>query len=67
VDGEATILADTSRVQALEAQKYGLMYRVVRLITSTARTVRRQPEPESVTISIAPLPKASEEDHDELG
>jgi hypothetical protein len=43
------------------------MYRLVRQITSIARTVRRQPEPESVTISIVPLPEAAEEDHDELG
>jgi PPOX class probable F420-dependent enzyme len=56
VDGWATILADTSCVEALEARKYGLMYRFVRLITAIARTVGRQPTPESVTIAIAPVP-----------
>jgi PPOX class probable F420-dependent enzyme len=66
VDAEATILADTAHVEALEARKYGLMYRVVRLVTGVARAVRRQPTPESVTIAIAPVPGAPEDNHDHL-
>lgn len=51
-EGEATILADTSLVEALEARKYGLMYRVFRLYGAISRRLRRQPKPESVTIEI---------------
>lgn len=53
-DGKATISADTGRVEALEARKYGLVYRLIRGATATIRRVRRQPEVESVTIAIAP-------------
>jgi PPOX class probable F420-dependent enzyme len=67
VDAEATIHADTSHVEALEARKYGLMYRVVRLVTGLVRSVRRQPAPESVTIAIAPVPAARKDDRDQLG
>ena len=55
-EGEATILADTSLVEALEARKYGLIYRVISLIRALIRVLRRQPVPESVTIEIVPAP-----------
>jgi PPOX class probable F420-dependent enzyme len=54
VEGEATILADTSLVEELEARKYGLTYRVVRLFNEISRRLRRRPVPESVTIEIVP-------------
>jgi PPOX class probable F420-dependent enzyme len=54
--GEATILADTSLVEALEARKYGLIYRLIGLFRAISRGVRRQPMPESVTIEIVPPP-----------
>ena len=53
-DGEAKIVPDTSLVQALEARKYGLVYRATRLFTAIGRRMRRKPTPESVTIEIAP-------------
>ena len=59
VDAQATIRADTARVQELEARKYGLMYRLVRLFSAINRRLRRQPTPESVTIEITPAPTAS--------
>lgn len=52
IDAEARILADTARVQALEARKYGLLYRAIRLFGGIKRAVRRQPAPDSVTIEI---------------
>ena len=57
IEGQATILEETSRVEALEARKYGLMYRLVRVLTSITRALRRQPTPESVTIAIVPAPR----------
>ena len=59
-DGEARILTDTSHVEALEARKHGLMYRMVRLLTAINRALRRRPAPESVTIEIAPLQRLPE-------
>ena len=56
-DGEATILADISRVQALEARKYGLVYRLLRRFNAMNRRLRRKPEPESVTIAVVPAPR----------
>lgn len=53
-DGEATILADTARVEALEARKYGLLYRLTRSFTAAMRWLRRKPGEESVTIAVAP-------------
>ena len=52
LDGEAAILGDTALVEELEARKYGLMYRLIRLFRVVSRTLRRQPAPESVTIEI---------------
>lgn len=54
LEGRATILADTSRVQALEARKYRLVYRVIRLFKGVSHHLRRQPAPQEVTIEIAP-------------
>ena len=54
-DGIATIVADTARVQELEAHKYGLVYRVIRGLTALDRRLRRKPAVESVTIAIAPV------------
>jgi PPOX class probable F420-dependent enzyme len=54
VDGEARILPDTALVEELEARKYGVMYRAVRVFSAIGRALRRQPVPESVTIEIAP-------------
>jgi hypothetical protein len=48
------ILADTSLVEALEARKYGLVYRAIALFRTLSRRLRRQPAPESVTIKIVP-------------
>jgi PPOX class probable F420-dependent enzyme len=56
LEGEATILADTSLVDALETRKYGLMYRVFRLFGAISRRLRRRPPSESVTIEIVPGP-----------
>jgi PPOX class probable F420-dependent enzyme len=53
-EGEAMILADTSLVEALEARKYGLVYRAIALFRTLSRRLRRQPAPESVTIKIVP-------------
>jgi uncharacterized protein len=58
VEGKATILVDTARVEALEARKYGFVYRLVRGLTATMRHLRRKPQEESVTIAIAPPPTA---------
>lgn len=55
-DGEATIVTDTSLVQALEERKYGLMYRATHLVNAINRGLRRKPTPEAVTIEIAPAP-----------
>lgn len=58
-DGEAKLVADTSLVQALEARKYGLMYRVTHLVNAINRGLRRKPTPEAVTIEITPAPVRS--------
>jgi uncharacterized protein len=58
-DAEATILADTALVNALEARKYGLIYRAIGLFRAISRALRRQPVSESVTIEIAPAPARS--------
>jgi hypothetical protein len=55
-DAEATILADTALVKALEVRKYGLIYRVIGLFRAISRGLRRRPTPESVTIEIVPAP-----------
>jgi hypothetical protein len=57
LEGQATILADTTRVEALEARKYGLVYRVIRLSKEISHRLRRQPAPEEVTIEIIPSPE----------
>ena len=54
LEAEAAILADTARVQKLEAQKYGLLYRIITGLTALNRRLRRKPDVESVTIAIAP-------------
>jgi len=54
LEGQATILADTTLVQGLLAGKYGFMYRVIRLFTALGRAVLRKPEQKSVTIAIVP-------------
>lgn len=50
--GQATLLADTARVQELEARKYGFVYRLIRGFTAVNRRLRRKPDVESVTIAI---------------
>lgn len=62
-DAEATILADTARVQELEARKYGLLYRIIRGLTALNRRLRRKPEVESVTIAIVPANAETAMDH----
>ncbi len=54
-DGEATLLADTATVQALEARKYGLVYRLITGLTALNRWLRRKPDVESITIAITPV------------
>jgi hypothetical protein len=54
IEAEAAILADTALVEELEARKYGLMYRLIRLFSALSRRLRRQPAPEAVTIEILP-------------
>lgn len=56
-DGEATLLADTATVQALEKRKYGLVYRLITGLTALNRCLRRKPDVESVTIAIVPEPR----------
>lgn len=55
-EGVATIAPETARVQELEAEKYGFVYRLVRDSTALVRMLRRKPEAEAVTIAIAPAP-----------
>jgi len=54
LEGVARIRTDTARVEALEARKYGLTYRLIGAFRAIARRVRRQPAPEAVTIEITP-------------
>jgi uncharacterized protein len=61
--GEARILADTARVQQLEAEKYGVIYRVIRGLTALNRRLRRTPDLEAVTIAIAPAGEADDQPH----
>ena len=56
LEAEATVLSDTSLVDALETRKYGLMYQVFRLFGALSRRLRRRPPSESVTIEIVPGP-----------
>ncbi len=56
IEGWATIVADHSRVQALETRKYGFVFRMTRLFKAVSHTLRRRPAPEEVTIEIAPPP-----------
>jgi uncharacterized protein len=56
LEGRATILADHSRVQALETREYGFVFRLTRLFKAVSHTLRRRPAPEEVTIEIAPPP-----------
>ena len=53
-DGQATLLSDTTRVQELEARKYGFVYRLIRGLTAVNRRLRRKPDVESVTIAVVP-------------
>jgi len=43
-------------VEAREARKYGLIYRVISLFRAISRGLRRQPVPESITIEIVSAP-----------
>jgi PPOX class probable F420-dependent enzyme len=56
-DGEATVSADTAVVKALEARKYGLIYRLITGLTAINRWVLGKPDVESVTIAIVPAPR----------
>jgi uncharacterized protein len=58
-DAEATILADTALVEALEARKYGLIYRVIGLFRALGRGLRRRPTRESVSIEIVLAPASA--------
>ena len=51
-DAEAKILADTALVEALEARKYGLIYRLISLFREDSAAVCDAGRPESVTIEI---------------
>ena len=53
-EGVARIRVDTARVEALEARKYGLTYRLIGAFRAIARRLRREPGPESVTLEITP-------------
>jgi len=57
VDAQAAILDDVALVRELEKRKYWLMYRLLGVVRSALRWVRRQPIPESVTLAITPAPK----------
>jgi len=54
LEGVARIRTDTARVEALEARKYGLTYRLIGTFRAIARRLRREAPPESVTIEITP-------------
>jgi PPOX class probable F420-dependent enzyme len=56
LEGQATIVSDTTEVNRLIARKYRLAYRLIRGFGAVSRTLRRKPEPESVTIEIVPAP-----------
>jgi PPOX class probable F420-dependent enzyme len=56
LEGRATILADPLRVQALEARKYGLVYRMTRLFKGISHRLGSQPALQEVTIEIVPVP-----------
>jgi uncharacterized protein len=52
VDADATVVDDTDEVEALLARKYGWMWRGYNLLMAAGRWLRRQPRPDSVTITI---------------
>lgn len=66
-DGDARILADTTRVQELEAKKYGVTYRVIRGLTALNRWLRRKPDAEAVTIAITPATEPSVVEESQAG
>ena len=54
IDADATIENDTSTVEKLLAEKYGLWYRGYMRFSALSRKLRRQPTPTGVTIRITP-------------
>jgi hypothetical protein len=56
---QAAIVSDTTLVHALEACRYGLVYRPICLVNAISRGLRRRPAPESVTTEIAAAPAAA--------
>jgi PPOX class probable F420-dependent enzyme len=52
VDGDAEIVDDTVRVEALLDRKYGWVWAAYNLLTAAVRGVRRQPPPKAVTLRI---------------
>jgi uncharacterized protein len=56
VDADATIVEDTSLVEALLAQKYRRVWPAYTRAMAAVRRLKHQAEPESVTIRITPRP-----------
>jgi PPOX class probable F420-dependent enzyme len=54
LDGEATIIGDTTTVERLLPRKYWLAYRLIHGWDVVIRRLRRKPDAESVTIAIVP-------------
>ncbi len=52
VDGDAAIVEETEKAEALLASKYGWLWLAYNLLMAAARRVRRKPTPRSVTIAI---------------
>ena len=54
LDGEATILAETTSVERLLRRKYRVAYPLLRGWHAVSRRLRKKAAPESVTIAIVP-------------
>jgi PPOX class probable F420-dependent enzyme len=52
VDGDATIVEETEKVEALLASKYGWLWPAYNLFMAVARCIRRKQAPRAVTIGI---------------
>ncbi|MGH3127267.1 MAG: PPOX class F420-dependent oxidoreductase [Gaiellaceae bacterium] len=52
LDGMATVLAESSHVEELEREKYGWRMTAIGTLTRVGRFVKREPTPESVTLTI---------------
>ena len=54
LDGMATVLPESSHVEELEGEKYGWRMTALGTLTRVGRFIKREPTPESVTLTITP-------------